>query len=334
MRSTDIAEVGQFRIRWAAMEIDLLSWRPTPDHDRASLEEALEQACDAKDLHLSRLATQAVAQHTHRMRAATTLVAGLGFDPDSAISPLPDELTNAAVAVELVHIGAVTHDDVIDDVFRRGDNPTVNADAGNLQAILAGDFLMARASEYAATHGTRVAQILAETIGWISEGRARQLQQTGEARPTPTERLDTLDIRHASLHDTAAVIGALVTGTHDTDGFGSFGRHLGMAMAIHEDVRRLAHGDPSTGADNLDDLRRGFWTLPATLAGPDLIDSAQSGDDLDAVHNRLLGEPLDEALSIARDHLDKASGIGSDLGLLAGGALDSIGAALDSLTAD
>jgi hypothetical protein len=80
------------------------------------------------------------------------------------------------VSVELVHLGSLYHDDVMDDAATRRTVDSVNARWGNLKAILAGDFLLARASEIAAALGTEVAGLLANTIARLCEGQVRELQ--------------------------------------------------------------------------------------------------------------------------------------------------------------
>src|SRR5438445_12666769 len=81
-----------------------------------------------------------------------------------------------AVAVELVHLGSLYHDDVMDEATTRRNVPSVNARWGNLVAILAGDFLLARASEIAARLGTEVAGLLAATISRLCEGQVGELR--------------------------------------------------------------------------------------------------------------------------------------------------------------
>ena len=80
------------------------------------------------------------------------------------------------MAVELVHLGSLYHDDVIDEADTRRGVESVNARWGNLVAIVAGDFLLARASEIAASLGTEVAGLLAATIGRLCEGEVAELQ--------------------------------------------------------------------------------------------------------------------------------------------------------------
>ena len=98
--------------------------------------------------------------------------------------PACDDVVRGGVACELVHLGSLYHDDVIDEADTRRGVETVNAKWGNLQAILAGDFLLSRASEIAASLGTEVAGLLARTIGWLCEGEIEQLRHTYDvARP-------------------------------------------------------------------------------------------------------------------------------------------------------
>src|SRR5207248_9714510 len=87
-----------------------------------------------------------------------------------------DDVTQGAVSVELVHLGSLYHDDVIDKADTRHGVESVNARWGNLVAIVAGDFLLARASEIAAALGTEVAGLLAATIGRLCEGQVAEVQ--------------------------------------------------------------------------------------------------------------------------------------------------------------
>src|SRR5690606_38328594 len=85
------------------------------------------------------------------------------------------EAIRGGVSVELVHLGSLYHDDVIDEAVTRRGIDSVNARWGNLRAILAGDFLLAKASEIAASLGTEVAGLLAATIGLLCEGEVEEL---------------------------------------------------------------------------------------------------------------------------------------------------------------
>ena len=116
-----------------------------------------------------------VPPHHHRgerLRPVLTIAAAAAGTPGHRRS------VRGGVACELVHLGSLYHDDVMDEASTRRGVDTVNAKWGNLQAILAGDFLLSRASGIAASLGTEIAGLLASTIGWLCEGQIEELRQT------------------------------------------------------------------------------------------------------------------------------------------------------------
>jgi heptaprenyl diphosphate synthase len=204
------------------------------------------------------------------------------------------------VACELVHLGSLYHDDVIDESDTRRGVETVNAKWGNLQAILAGDFLLARASEIAASLGTEVAGLLARTIGWLCEGEIEQLRYTYAIDRPEESYLVSIQGKTASLFGTAARIGGLVAGLERpvVDALTAWGTAYGMVFQIVDDVLDVTDSSEQLGKPAGHDLVEGVYTLPVlrTLA----LDRAAS-DELAA----LLGGPLDaaerdKALSIVR----------------------------------
>ena len=112
------------------------------------------------------------------------------------------------IACELVQTGSLYHDDVMDEADTRRGVDTVNARWGNLQAILAGDFLLSRASEIAASLGTEVAALLARTIGRLCEGQIEELRHTYNSARPEASYLSSISGKTASLYATAARIGA------------------------------------------------------------------------------------------------------------------------------
>ena len=125
---------------------------------------------------------------------------------------LSDEVIQGGVAVELVHLGSLYHDDVMDEAEHRRGVESVNARWGNLVAILAGDFLLARASEIAASLGTEVAALLARTIGQLCEGEVGQLRYAFDPDRPEAAYLPSIAGKTASLMATSARIGGLVSG--------------------------------------------------------------------------------------------------------------------------
>jgi heptaprenyl diphosphate synthase len=206
------------------------------------------------------------------------------------------------VACELVHLGSLYHDDVMDEADTRRGVETVNARWGNLQAILAGDFLLARASEIAASLGTEVAGLLARTIGWLCEGQIEELRHTYDMGRTEASYLASIHGKTASLYGTASRIGGIVAG-HDRpviDALTEYGNAYGTVFQIVDDILDITATDEQLGKPAGHDIVEGVYTLP-------VLRTLALGNAAAAELQDLLGSPLDpvaqeKALSIVRSN--------------------------------
>jgi heptaprenyl diphosphate synthase len=171
-----------------------------------------------------------------------------------------------------------------------------------LQAILAGDFLLARASEIAASLGTEVAALLARTIGRLCEGQIEELRHTyNVARPVESY-LSSISGKTASLYATAARIGGLVSkfDAPMVNALTAYGEAYGMVFQIVDDLLDLSATDAQLGKPSGHDMVEGVYTLPVlhTLASGG-VPARELAD--------VLGKPLDmaerdKALSIVRSN--------------------------------
>lgn len=266
------------------------------DADLDRIEAAMRASVITPDAHLNQLASHLIVAGGKRLRPVLAVVAArVGGAPAS------DGAVRGGVSCELVHLGSLYHDDVMDEAQVRRGVETVNAKWGNLQAILAGDFLLARASEIAASLGTEVAGLLARTIGWLCEGQIAELRHTYDPGRTDDAYFESIHGKTASLFGTAARIGALVAG-HDrpvVDALTAYGNAYGMVFQMVDDVLDVTATDEQLGKPAGHDLVEGVYTLPVlrTLAVGD-----SAADEL----RDLLGRPLtiaerDKALAIVRD---------------------------------
>jgi len=154
-----------------------LQYRTDAATDLSRVEEALREAAKTDDDFLTEVASHLIPAGGKRLRPAFLIASALALDPAGNESDrLTEEMVRGGVAVELVHLGSLYHDDVMDEAETRRGIEAVNHRWGNLTAILAGDFLLAKASELAASLGTEVAELLAATIGRLCEGQVRELQ--------------------------------------------------------------------------------------------------------------------------------------------------------------
>ena len=142
--------------------------------DLGRVETELRASVDHEDRFLAEVASHLVAAGGKRIRPTLTLCAAYaaqGVDRRVSRRRSPDRWR-----CELVHLGSLYHDDVIDEAETRRGVPSVNARWSNIVAILAGDFLLARASSLAASLGADVAGLLAATIGELCRGQVLELQ--------------------------------------------------------------------------------------------------------------------------------------------------------------
>ena len=266
------------------------------------VESALAEATAAEDPFLSEVAAHLASAGGKRLRPALLIAsaqacaAAAGADGADAPPAVTHEAVMGGVAVELVHLGSLYHDDVMDEAANRRGVQSVNARWGNLVAILAGDFLLARASEIAASLGTEVAALLARTISRLCEGEVGQLRYAFDvSRPLESYRA-SISGKTASLMATSARIGALVAGAPRpwVDALTAYGESLGMAFQIWDDVRDVVCSDEVLGKPAGHDMVEGTYTLPVLLA----LGVEGAGDDL----RSLLGAPIDApAREKARD---------------------------------
>lgn len=265
--------------------------------DRARIETAMHAAVVTPDAYLTEIASHLIVAGGKRLRPVLATVAGQIFGSEAS-----DDVVRGGVSCELVHLGSLYHDDVMDEADTRRGVETVNAKWGNLQAILAGDFLLARASEIAASLGTEVAGLLARTIGWLCEGQIEELRFTYDVARTEESYYASIHGKTASLYGTAARIGGIVAG-HDqatVDALTEYGNAYGMVFQIVDDILDATATDEQLGKPAGHDMVEGVYTLPVLRT---LALGTPAAEQL----RELLGEPLDteqqqQALTIVRSN--------------------------------
>lgn len=174
----------------------------------------------------------------------------------------------AGVAVELVHAGSLYHDDVIDEAETRHGVPSVNANWDNTVAILAGDFLLARASEVAAPLGEEAVALIARTYATLCEGQALELQLTDDTAHSPDDYYRVIGGKTASLIRTSARLGALTAGADrdSVDAISEWAFETGLVFQITDDVLDLVATDEYLGKPAGSDIDEGVYTLPVLYA--------------------------------------------------------------------
>jgi heptaprenyl diphosphate synthase len=249
---------------------DLQSLVPIPRiwESLGRVEERLFEASTSDDAYLTKIAQHLLLAGGKRFRPMLALLA-------AELGPAEDRRpVEAGVAVELIHVGSLYHDDVIDEADTRRGAASANANWTNSVAILAGDFLMARASEVAATHlSLESVRLLASTYAELVEGQTRELQLTDDFTHTIDDYLDVIGGKTASLIHTSARLGAMAADADEAtvEALSTWAWEVGMVFQIADDALDLVAEEESIGKPAGSDIREGTFTAPVLLAttGPD-----------------------------------------------------------------
>jgi geranylgeranyl pyrophosphate synthase len=256
------------------------------------VEEELRRSVASDDAFLAEVAGHLIGAGGGRWRPLLCVASAIAGGAE-----VSEDVIRGACSVELVHLGSLYHDDVIDEAGSRRGVESVNSRWGNLVAIVAGDFLLARASSIAASLGTEVAGLLAATIARLCEGEVRELQTAFQVGRSEESYFASIAGKTASLLSASCRIGALVAGLDRAavEALTAFGEAFGTVFQIVDDIKDLVLSESELGKPAGHDLIEGVYTLPVlrALAVPAAADELRG----------LLGRP------VGRPEAEKARGI-------------------------
>ncbi|KAH0609295.1 uncharacterized protein H6S33_012781 [Morchella sextelata] len=215
-----------------------------------------------------------------------------------------------AEIVELIHTATLLHDDVIDHAETRRGKPSANVFSGNKLSILAGDFMLGRASVYLARlREPEVIELLAEVIAELVKGELFQLQNTGTDYNSPDYLKESLDyylektyLKTASLLSKSCRAAAVLGGTTDevSEAAYIYGKNLGLAFQLVDDILDYTSSSEEIGKPASADLELGLATAPVFYAWEEF-------PELGPMIARQFSEPGDSAR--ARELVHKSQGI-------------------------
>ncbi len=172
----------------------------------------------------------------------------------------------AAAVIEFIHTATLLHDDVVDgSSLRRGRN-TANSQWGNASSVLVGDFLYSRAFQMLVEIGNiSVMSSIANASNLISEGEVQQLSYVGNPDVDESMYLEVIYKKTAVLYEASATIGAMLADCQ-TKAMADYGRHLGLAFQITDDILDYRGEVDLLGKNIGSDLKDGKMTLPLIYA--------------------------------------------------------------------
>lgn len=291
---TDLSSVG---------EISTVFERADGDRLRRMLDRCEQRMKEALDGHgsLSEDVFETVDAGGKRLRPMLVFICGGEVESS--------ELIRVAVAVELVHTASLVHDDVLDASLLRRGAATIFSNRGLDVAAAAGDLLFSRAvAEVAANRDVEQVRVLAAACHLLAEGELAQRRGSFNYELNEAEYMSRIAGKTASLFEASCELAALA-GLYKKakKELSIFGRSIGLAFQIVDDVLDVAGEQSAIGKSPGADLRSGTVTLPYILARkqvPELIELEKSlaiGEKVDLALDLIAGsEALERCLQIAR----------------------------------
>jgi len=283
----------------AAIHLDLTS-PPAPLRRRVSdlwslvesdMHKVETRLCEQMDSPIGRIpevGTHLLGAGGKRLRPLLAVLVGRAAQVDM------EQAVAAGCAAELIHTATLFHDDVVDNGNVRRGRPAARMIYGNGVAVLVGDFCLARGLDLvAATGSIAMVRSLAATVTEMAEGEVAQLEGAGDPEATIPSYLRVVDRKTASLMAWCARVGGVLPEAVDL-ALGRFGRAVGRAFQIVDDILDCATDEGTTGKSGGRDLQEGKLTMPILLA-------CEANPELRARIRDALGEqgiPADKAHAI------------------------------------
>jgi heptaprenyl diphosphate synthase len=269
--------------------------------DLRRLETLLAESVIIGDEYLDSVTTHLIYAGGKRLRPMLAIASATG----GAREATRDDLLGG-VALELLHLASLYHDDVMDEAEVRRNVDSVNARYGNLIAIVAGDYLMARSAAIAADLGVEMAGLLARTLAWLTRGQVSEVRTAFSVDRSEADYYEAIEGKTASLMATSCRAGAITAhlSSEETEALTEFGRCFGMVYQLRDDVLDVIAVDNQLGKPAGQDLAEGIYNLPTLFA----LRDATVGDELRSILGEVLNDDDRERarkLVVATDGIDQ-----------------------------
>lgn len=231
--------------------------------DLASVDALMRDRLSSDVPLINQLSSHIIGGGGKRLRPVIVLLSARACGYRSDRHPL------LAAIIELIHTATLLHDDVVDDSQLRRGQTTANARFGNAAAVLVGDFVYSRAFQMMTElHAPRVMTVLAECTNTIAAGEVMQLMNCRDADATEAQYMEIVYCKTAKLFEAGARLSAIVAGGAGPieQGLADYGKHLGIAFQLIDDVLDYQADSGKTGKNIGDDLAEGKPTLPLIQA--------------------------------------------------------------------
>ena len=189
--------------------------------------------------------------------------------------------------IELIHLASLLHDDVIDDSTIRRGKPSINALFGSKNAIMLGDILYSKGFYEIVSLNPQIAKIISKAVLDLSIGEMMDVDLGSKFSPNLDEYLKMIELKTAVLIEAAARSAAIIAKL-DERSYGIYGKNLGLAFQIVDDILDIVSDENKLGKPAFNDYKEGKTTLPYIL-----LYNALSTDDKEILKG-LWGKDLDD----------------------------------------
>ena len=232
-------------------------------NDLKAMEKMLSEYVESPSVMLTEASLHLFQAGGKRIRPAFALLSG------RCCGVNPKEVLPIAVALELIHMASLVHDDVIDNSLTRRGIPTVKAQWGNKVSLHTGDYLLAKSllliSKY---DNPRIAKIIANVSVKMCEGEIQQIATAYDPKQSVKDYFYRIHKKTAMLISASCQLGAVIGNSAPVleRSLTKYGHYLGMAFQIIDDILDLTAEQEELGKPVGSDLRQGIITLPTIYA--------------------------------------------------------------------
>lgn len=239
--------------------------RAPVQEDLKAVDRVVREKLHSEVALVDQISTYIIASGGKRLRPLLVLLAAraAGYAGDKEVH------VEAAALIEFIHTATLLHDDVVDGSSKRRGRDTANEVWGNQASVLVGDFLYSRAFQMMSKLGSlEVMKIMADATNTIAEGEVLQLLNAHDPETTQQRYLEVIYRKTARLFEAGAEIAAVLSGAsaEQCSALARYGRHLGSAFQLIDDVLDYRGSADERGKNLGDDLAEGKPTLPLIYA--------------------------------------------------------------------
>ncbi|ADN77571.1 Trans-hexaprenyltranstransferase [Ferrimonas balearica DSM 9799] len=239
--------------------MDLNAIRDLADHDMKMVNQMIYDQLHSDVVLINQLSFYIINGGGKRMRPLLAVLAARAVDYQG------DDHVKLAAIIEFIHTATLLHDDVVDESTMRRGRETANALFGNQASVLVGDFLYTRSFQMMTElKRPRVLEDLADATNVLAEGEVLQLMNCNDPNTTEESYMQVIYCKTARLFEAATHLAAVIADqpTEVCDALSDYGRYLGTAFQLVDDVLDYTADAEELGKNLGDDLAEGKPTLP------------------------------------------------------------------------